>query len=117
MVYRSMIHEIEKDILDPERFKKSLKDLFRENFYFTNCFYPLRTSKIHWKKNKKPKNRPLKFDLEKCPGSNRFVPRSNRLKIAVESLKINFFQIFKNYKVEHHKGYNFCKNNFFKFSL
>ena len=65
----------------------------------------------------KLKNTPLKFNLEKCPGSNRIVPRSNRPKIAVESLKINFFRIFKNYKVEHRKGYNFCKNNFFKFSL
>ena len=39
-------------------------------------------------------------------------------KIAIESVKVNFFQIFKNYKVEHRKGYNFRKkNNFFKFSL
>ena len=90
----------------------SLKDFLFHHSFLTpqNIYNPL-------KNNQKSKNRPLKFDLEKCPGSNRIVPCSNRLKIAVESLKINFFRIFKNYKVEHHKGYNFCKNNFFKFSL
>ena len=91
---------------------KMLKDLFWEKFYFTIRFYPLRTSKIHWKKIQNKKIDLLKFDLEKCPGSNRFVPSSNWPKIAVESLKIYFFQMFNNYKVEHHKGYYFCRTTF-----
>ena len=58
-------------------FLLTLKDLFRENFYFSIRFYTLRTSKIHWKKKSKSKNRPRKFDLENCPGSNRIVPFQN----------------------------------------
>ena len=64
-----------------------LKDLFRENFILPFVFTPLQNQ---LKKKSKSKNGPLKFDLKKCPGSNRFVPCSNRPKSAVERLRINF---------------------------
>ena len=70
--------------LHPIHLNFSLKDLFRENFISPFVFTPLEHLKFI-EKNSKSKNRPLKFDLKKCPGSNQFVPCSNQPKIAVET--------------------------------
>ena len=99
-------------LLEPLKYVKKVRTRSRIHlekiFILPFVFTPLKFIE----KKFKIENRPLKFDLAKCPGSNRLVPCSNRPKIAVESLKMNFFWIFIKYKVEHCKSYNFCKNNF-----